>query len=735
MNDDIQLVDLLPKYPSVDEENFQELISGKHEFEEMASGIFESPPSPGEFFKHQILIQRFMEHYDELNLFHETGSGKSCAFFAAAEWFKKQAAKGGAIKRVIVITKGPSLKSELKHQLACKCTSGEYITKMVKNSKTESSQKSNVTREINKWYEIVTSQSFANSLSRNYPTKDDESRMVDDYSGTFFIVDEVHDFNVVDADVDDDEEREKLLKGKEQIYNQIWRLFHLVQRSKKLIASATPMVNGVREIGSIMNLILPRDNQFPPNFDYDNATLETMEPYLRGRVSYVRAFNTGAILVEQENPDPRLEPIYEQIKNQVHRDNNGTEYNTQLKLFFTLMSEFQRDSYLNAEKVSVSKGDIFESERQAANFTFPITDKTTKYVTKSGERMQINWGGDGFKQFLTRKGQDKYEVSDLFINQLDEYGIGTFSSKYESIINRILECDGNVFVYGEFVATSGVVVLGKCLEYMDFSKFDETGSVLAPIPGARIKPYCAGGILDPKDRKIRQDFPKMNRYALLTKETSDSKFASMMEIMNSPENMHGEYIKVFISSRVGKEGINVNNVLQIQLIGAEWNQSTTYQATSRASRATSHVDLIEEERERLAKLGEDPDLAKLEVKVFKHVAFAIDEENEDARSRDLEMYYTSEGKDREIKKMIRIIKQISFDCLIHYDRNYRPDDIDGTPVCDYTACEYKCFSDPPKALDYSSFDVLYSDNIVSMIVLELKKIFREIFVASIQLLH
>jgi len=67
-------------------------------------------------------------------------------------------------------------------------------------------------------------------------------------------------------------------------------LFHTVKRSKKILTTATPMVDKPSEIVPLMNLILPynlQDSndptnlQFQPKFDFKNATLEQLIPYFK----------------------------------------------------------------------------------------------------------------------------------------------------------------------------------------------------------------------------------------------------------------------------------------------------------------------------------------------------------------------------------------------------------------------------------------------------------------------
>jgi len=233
---------------------------------------------------------------------------------------------------------------------------------------------------------------------------------------------------------------------------------------------------------------------------------------------------------------------------------------------------------------------------------------------------------------------------------------------------------------------------------------------------------------DKKDRKIR--IPKELRYALLTSETTPSETAYILELFNSYENRHGEYIKVVIGSPVTRDGLNLANVLQIHLTGPGWNQASSYQSESRAIRSTSHVDLIEEERAKLIKMGEDPNKAYVTIKIYRHAAV-----DEDGISVDVEMYELSEKKDREIKRVMRMMKQIAVDCQINYSRNVRPKDIDGSPSCDYDICKYKCYNPAPENIDYTSYDVLYSGDVINLAKDEIIDIFRVIFKISYDVLY
>ena len=70
-----------------------------------------------------------------------------------------------------------------------------------------------------------------------------------------------------------------------------------MKRSKIILGTATPMINDVNEIAPLMNLLLPADQQMPTNWNYENVSLDQLEPFFRGKVSYVRGLDTGAQVI------------------------------------------------------------------------------------------------------------------------------------------------------------------------------------------------------------------------------------------------------------------------------------------------------------------------------------------------------------------------------------------------------------------------------------------------------
>lgn len=763
---DPQLEDLISFYPNSSQPGIQAIISGKREFAELAANPTEPPPpAPGMFYKHQEFIGRLMIWLDRLLIFHQTGTGKTCAMARVTEYYKKLRNEGGHIKRAYILVKGPSLKREIKNQLLCVCTNGDYLTPLVVNAATEDARAGNITRELKKWYSIKTYTKFANkigeSIYEEYKTRKGKKkrrmvgsrpRMSDDeiirrYSNSIFFVDEIHNLRI---DPTTGENTNEIRFA----YQQLWRLFHLIHRSKVMLSSATPMINKVEEIGPIMNLLLPTDQQFPEDFNYVQSTLPDFEPYFRGRVSYVRALDTGALINYQGetiNTDYTL-PIL----------GGTTTIKSQTIVYSSKMEQYQNEDGIwmgqnvGYQLASREKGDFYMPKREAALFVFPDNSYGDrgfkKYTISLGITYEEDVKEEGQIKTKIRKTDDYRPTPEMEVF-LRSNNLVFLSCKMSEIVRLCTITKGNCFVYSDFIDI-GAVMQGLAFEYTDlrvpeaeqagYQKFTEESSI---FEGEMALPPVCSKRRGQENRKVRID--KRPRYALLTSRIPNRRVKSMMEAFNSYENRHGEYIKVMIGSPIAREGINLANVVQVHIASAGWNPSAVYQAISRAIRSTSHLALLEEEKEieAIRRFNQMPEATRInlqasgksdaeirndlmediiptiEVKVYKHVAIP-----EEGRSIDLQMYQLAEKKEIEIKRVERIMKQNAVDCQVHYRRNVRETDIEGSPTCDYDICRYPCVDPPPPArLDDSTYDVYYSDQIIHQVVVDLIDIFKQKF--------
>lgn len=535
----------LPKLYNI---NLEQTIINKEEFWELRLPIAEKKPEQrGELMKHQEIVRRLLSSYtpyDEILLFHEPGTGKTCSMIGIIEECRES--MKGSFTKSLILTRGETLWDNFIEQLVFVCTDGRYIPEdyeeLTPDQKTIRTKKM-----ISDFYTFDTFQVFSKKLAK---LSDEEVRKR--YEGTIIVVDEVHNLRPNESD-----------EGVTP-YNEINRLIHLLSNRKVILGSATPMQDSPEEIAGIMNLILPEDNQLPMGSTFrrrylienergyyfvNKQTEDELSQYFRGRVSYIKAQESDV------------------QKKFVGTLNNGMEYFITDKI---QMGEFQSENYDRAIRLDTGgKEGVFNNSRQASLLVFP----------------DGSWGKDGFKKYiLDEKKKDLLrdkvihtyklgkEFADLFRGKNYENDedreemlsiISLYSVKYATIIRSILKnSDKNAFVYIDLVTGSGCIVFSLLLRLFGFSA-------------------AKGG-----------ETTSGRRYGLLTGETStDPQIREITRTFNDPANRNGARIQVIIGSSKVSEGLSFKNVQMIHVGTPHWNYSETEQAIARGVRLFSHRDL------------------------------------------------------------------------------------------------------------------------------------------------
>ena len=683
------IYEFLPKYPNIVENkdtllnpynnNFYENIYRKKElYDEKLDKFEEFPDEVGGLLKHQKIISRFFSSrtdYDQLLLVHEMGSGKSCTAIGAIEEIKLV----GGFKKVLYLAKGEALINNFINELIFKCTDGRYIPenydKLTKLEQTHRKKKM-----IKDYYNFNTFETFA-----KYINNTNDFMIKTEYNNCIIVIDEVHNLRI----------QEKV--GGLNLYNQFLRFLHIIEGSKILLLSGTPMKDNVKEIASIMNLILPfKDNspQLPTGEDFlreyfnkkgndlfiiKNSKIDELKKQMKGRVSYLRSIQSS-IKVEYEG---------QKLGNLKH-----------FNVFEDKMSDFQTKVYNKAYKIDTEgdKEGIYSNSRQASLFVFP--DETfgpegfNKYIktSKSGQVFIADNGKKKKTMSFTLKPELKKEIEgDTEDEKLEK--LSKFSSKYADAIKNILNARDNgkcVFVYNEFVSGGGLILFGLLLELFGFTKATSTEKHNSFKP----------------------------RYASLTNLTStDTQIRDIVSRFNKKDNINGKVINVIIGSRKISEGFSFQNI-QIEEILTPWfNYSETSQAIARGIRFGSHR-MLEEQEENIS------------IKIYQRVSIP-----KTGKSIDLQMYEISENKDISIKRVERIIKETAFDCALTYNRN-KIEGKDGERECEYMDCIYNCDgismelinkSLKNKELDIITYQLYYNENNIQNIINKILDIFKVIF--------
>lgn len=692
-----KLSDFLVPYPNYDEENFQTLISAKKEFNELASQANEPTPQQGEWYNHQLFTQRYLRAYDRLLIISETGTGKTGQIAAITEYLKHEHlkaietfnsfdVKNAHYKRAIILSSA-SVAKEFEYQLICKYTEDDYAINTVRLQLEKSSSakpKKLIRNALRKWYKFDTEEKFSKMIKKEYQS---DLKLHADYDNSIIVMDEVHNLFVRNKE----KEKQDAWSAKDT-YDSLFNFLHRAENIMIIQASATPMLNYVYEIGQILNLQLPLEMQLPVGSDsekyYKTVTLNDLEPILRGRISFVRAFAADAERVDQINP-------------KMSTCEHCPDY---LTLYLTKMSEFQSSAYKQTMKnvggISYSLYLTYISNFAYPDFNDSVIANYLELRPKSLEDKKTGYYKYVIAQHIKGKSRIIYKLNEKAQPSLNIDSIKNvrrYSCKYAAILESI-EKAGITFIYQEHIKASGSIILSLCLEHaLRFEPFWETTSVFESKE-EKTDDFCDTKV---GTRTIRENFKKKRRYVLLTKDlvNNDVVFNNMMELVRSYENRHGEYLQCIIASSVAKEGLSFKNVTDIHLAEPEHSPGTIYQAISRGIRSGSHDDLIKE----------SPD-GKVEIKVYLHAAIP-DPKIYKKQASDVHIFDIAYQKKEDIENMMIKLKQVSVDCQVHYNRNIRETDVNT----------YICVDPPYSTVDYSTYNAYYIEDDVKKYIETIKK--------------
>jgi hypothetical protein len=755
---ELKLRDFFYFYPDQFSEDIQTIITSKREFAELASSSTDVKPMKGSiYFRHQEFVRRFMYVYDRLLLIHRTGTGKSCSAFGASEQFKVSLIsefidfydayynkEKDIIKKIYVLTRGDLINRELFYQLVCKCSYKErYFNMNLKELEDEEKIEKKVNKEVKKRYSFDSFITFSNSISTNI-SKDPTY-----YENCMFILDEVHiltsteSIKTSDISLMDPTEFEENKNELVFAYNNIKNLFLNTKNIKIILMTATPMINSIKEIVPLMNLILPPNRQIPekdvPAIIQDP---ENIRQYFRGIVSFVREIRPKVDIIREGSPITYI-------------NEKGEEVATKINFYVLEMGDIQSQYYLNTRKNG------FQIElRQASNFVFPDLKSIEKGkpIPISPEKAKTGSSSmsmmiSEFNNRLRKIDDDVYEFKyshDLnFFSSIDN--ISLCSAKFAEVINQCKSAPGNCFVYTEFLKGSGALLLSVLFKAQGFIQFSSEEDLF--VKSREYEKRASFSVTEtPAYRKIclpetmegtefKKEFRPAPRFALITSETPKKRRDNIFKIFNSYQNRHGDYIKVIIGSKISRAAINLNNVVQIHIMEPSWNRSNIYQAESRGLRAGSH-DMISKEGERVEvqifhyvsslpdSLTENIRESEFESDELKSIESSAEEEIEELGSLgkelsspritiDIILAILSEKKDISIRKMERIMKEMAVDCVIHKARNVLPTDEPGSPDNDYSMEPLVCYSEKNNEnrpeIDQSSYNIVFPEKEVHLV--------------------
>lgn len=746
-------------YPSPTQDNFQEAIYSKRDFQLHTIG--EKPEITAEnkldlyresckpdikLTETQRLLSNFINPntpYKGILIYHGTGVGKSCASIAIAEKFKPLVEKYG--NKIHVLVPGPLNKQGYLGEIQ-KCT-GETYTKffqdksVVLDEARKAKIRKNAINIINQHYRIMSHRSFYKKVigekihekivsgskikksSRKTETGEYEREISIDriynLDNTLLIVDEAHNVTGNGAG----EAIKKIIANSKNL--------------KIILLTATPNKNLADDCLELLNFLRPidspieRDKVFTSQhghmMQFKPGGREYLRKMCRGYVSYLRGSDP---LTFAERIDMGVIPP-------------GLQFT---KVTRCKMLDFQLGAYNRA--VETSKNGLETSSEAASNIVLPGFTKDKKSITGyygiegyNEVKNQLRSAGDKLtKTIITQLIPDYDIANNSNLMYLTENKVITgeifslkylklFSVKFAIALQKINETvygkrgAGLLFVYSNLVQV-GIQPFQEVLNRNGYLEYQENISSYNIQDDTRCY-YCE--YTYGKHRHLPPDIPNHifypATYLTVTGKSDDNldqipeeKHKIIKNVFGNPNNKEGQTIKILLGSKVMNEGITLSNIKEIHILDVHYTLSSVDQVIGRGIRFCRHYDIISEEN------------LFPKVEIYKYVVSL-----EHGLSIEEDRYKKAESKYKLIKETERILQEEAIDCPLNMNGNIFKDELKkyadcGTAnnpcpaICGYMTCQYKCgdkllnakYYDPNRGIykkinkseiDYSTYDI------------------------------
>lgn len=662
-------------------ENSSKLIS-KKEFTDKDTKIYQEP--------HQIFLRNYISKqtiYDNILIYHSMGSGKTCSAISISEGFKEYIYN---LKRhIIVLVKNKNIERNFRAELLSQCTDDTYLTqeeREILNSKDSSerkrSLKNRLTKDINKHYQFITYGTFVNRVLGSKEYEKDEfgnntnvvvrkngqivrklsKDKITNLNNSVIIVDEAH--NITNTDT----------------YHALHKILKNSTNTRLVLLTATPIFDNIKEIFELTNLLnikaeLPIRNELfkteplyaekvKSNFINENVLkggissitdygYEQIKKFLQGKVSHVQTnLNTFPTRIDIGEPITNREGSVKvvlcnmskyqyDIYTQAFKDDTGIENSSDTEV---VDIDYDKDPEYDFDELNIQNMEVVEKSQKTSSLYKNSSDASTMVYPEN------LYGKAGYQSFFIKQ-QGRLKPKDPKVLHVDGT-LKLYSSKLHTLMTNVKKSEGLVFIFSHFVTNGGTSLLSHVLSANGYSEYK-------------------GGTSSTN-----------NSFVVFDDKMSSEQKERIRRLFNSPENSNGAIIKIIVGSPVMSEGITLKRVRQVHILEPYWNLSRVEQVIGRAIRNYSHYDLPKHQQN---------------VEVYKYVSIYNPEEmssNIDEKSIDFyidkEKYILSEEKDRSNKKVERILKKMSIDCVFNMERNQLDISNNMSPQCDYTECNYEC---------------------------------------------
>ena len=246
-------------------------------------------------------------------------------------------------------------------------------------------------------------------------------------------------------------------------------------------------------------------------------------------------------------------------------------------------------------------------------------------VKKLVEKNNISSDSDLFKSSESYKIKTRQACNGVY----KEESKTMYSTKIIELMKNLNGKEGIIIVYSQFMEF-GVFIIENELKKNGFINYESGNSI-------KQKTYCA--IIGSKNVDERYD---------------------TIKVVNSPENIDGNIIKLILISSVGIEGINFENVREVHIFEPYWYMARLNQIIARGIRKNSHHNLPEDKKNVRGFIY----LSSFESQKYNNYDefYAYCEKKSPLITTDEEMLYNSLKKQKVINQLYGIMNSVAINC-------------------------------------------------------------------------
>ena len=732
-----------------------------------------------ELAPHQIFVRNFLSFqtpYNSLLLYHGLGSGKTCSAISVAEEMRDYMIQMGITSQIMIVA-SPNVQANFRVQLFDErklklvdglwnirdCIGNKFL-KEINPMNMKGLSKENVSKQINRlietYYYFFGYVEFANYISRKSLVEDASlteqqkknvvrAKLRHVFNNRLIIIDEVHNIRITEDNKD------------KRVPDELLKLIQNVATLRLLLLSATPMFNSYKEIIWLVNLmnlndrratidvrdVFNKDGSFKVSAAGEEIGKELLERKATGYISFVRGENPYTFpfrLWPKEFAPEQSFPAKPYPTMQLNGTSPLTTPIEHLSLYLTEIGEYQQRGYdyiiqrikgghignykqlPNLENIETFGYVMMQQPLEGLNIIYP--DERLLEAQPNFNSLELV-GGEGLKRIMTWTEDPMTRFRNNFSYLSERYGrlfapseIGKYSSKIQTICQRILESTGIVLVYSQFI-DAGLVPLALALEELGFTRAGPDGhSLFGKVPvGKRAASH----------------------YVMITGDKGFSPNpAADIKMLTNEDNITGAKVKVVLISQTGAEGLDLKYIRQVHILEPWYNMNRVEQIIGRGVRTCSHKALP---------------FAQRNVELYLYGSLMRDGVSEE--TADLYIYRLAETKAIQIGKVSRVLKEISIDCILNYGQtnfteenmaangvkpvtlelssglkleNYKIGDKPYSAICDYMeSCAYVC---RPKNEEVDTTEArldTYNESFIKMnndkLIYKIKQLMKERF--------